>query len=81
MGDAFAARLEGNEFGVLPPANRISATMLATLVAEQVPLPSHMDVCILRVGARVSIAFDAGDVDEPAALLQQADEALHCEGI
>lgn len=76
-GDAFVARIGGDEFGVLQSAKGVPATALASLVVEHLSLPYHVDGRILRVGASVGVAFGTGDIDEPAALLRQADEALY----
>lgn len=75
--DAVAARIGGDEFGVLQRADKMSAIALANLVVEHLSLPYYIDGRILKIGASVGIAFGTGDADEPAALLQQADEALY----
>lgn len=75
--DAFAARIGGDEFAVLQPANSLRATVLAARVVEHLSLPYHVNGCILRVSASVGVAFGTGKADEPAAILQRADEALY----
>jgi diguanylate cyclase (GGDEF)-like protein len=78
-GDAFLARIGGDEFAIIMPVvgAPADAANLARRVIAAVIEPLVMDIAIVQFGVGVGIAVSPNDGDQADDLMRRADRALY----
>ena len=77
--NAFVARNGGDEFVIVagPRANYASMRQLAQHIIEAVARPASLHAGVAEVGASIGIALAPADGDDPAVLINAADNAMY----